>query len=154
MEKVLQILAVFGLLLLLIWRSMRAREERFRRFSFLGRIKAELDEQVNSRMVVGVFRETDRSEDVEAQDKARGDRERIGVPDNADGWLWDEDRRLVMSYSKEGKLAISRRMSGEHNKELQEMSVPMDCTGLGWDPLERRIYLKESGDWFVYGEEA
>jgi hypothetical protein len=154
MDKVLQILAVFGLLMLLIWRSMRTREERFRRFSYLGRVKAELDEQVNSRMVMGVFRETDRSDDVEAQDTARGDRERMGVPDNADGWLWDEDRRLVMSYSKEGKLTISQRTSGGHFKELQEMPVPMDCTGLGWDPLERRIYLKESADWFVYGEEA
>ncbi|HTR28866.1 MAG TPA: hypothetical protein VMH27_06335 [Puia sp.] len=154
MEKILQILAVFGLLMLLIWRSMRAREERFRRFSFLGRVKAELEEQVGGRMINGVFRETGRTDDPEAAAAGRGDSERIGVPDNADGWLSDEEGRLVMSYSREGKLTIGRRTSGSHIKELQEMSVPMDCTGLGWDPVERRIYLKESADWFVYGEEG
>ena len=154
MEKVLQILAVFGLLMLLIWRSMRAREERFRRFSFLGRVKAVLEEPVSSRMIMGVFRETGRIDVLAAGEGTQTDKEGMVLPDNADGWLRDEDRKLVMSYSKEGKLTISRQTSGGHFKELQEMSVPMDCTGLGWDPLDRRIYLRESGDWFVYGEEG
>jgi hypothetical protein len=32
--------------------------------------------------------------------------------------------------------------------------VPMDCTGMAWDPQERKIYLEENGDWFVYAEEG
>jgi hypothetical protein len=68
--------------------------------------------------------------------------------------LWDEDRRLLLLYWAEGKLVIYRRTAGGRNRELQELAVPMDCTGLGWDPQERRIYLEEDGDWFVYGEEG
>jgi hypothetical protein len=137
MEKVLQILAVSGLLMLLIWRSIRGRDERFRRFSYLGRIRAPLAEEVVQRLIGGVF----------------GVAAEQGVPPGADAFLLDEDSRIVLLYWLDGKLTINRRMTGGRNRELQELAVPMDCAGLGWDPVERKIYVGEDGDWFVYGEE-
>lgn len=139
MDKVLQILVVTGLLMLLIWRSIRGREERFRRFSYLVRVRPPLAAEVAKRLVRGIF-------------GASG--ETYGVPMDADAFLLDEDSRIVLLYWLDGKLTISLRMAGCRNKELQELAVPMDCTGLGWDPQERKIYLEEDGDWFVYAEEG
>jgi len=68
--------------------------------------------------------------------------------------LWDEDSRMVLLYWLDGKLTINRRMAGGRNRELQELAVPMDCTGIAWDPEEQKIYLEEDGDFFVYGPEA
>jgi hypothetical protein len=141
MERVLQILAVAGLLMLLIWRSIRGREERFRRFSYLGRVRAPFPEDVRLRLVGGVF-------------GMGAGREAFGVPLEAGAFLWDEESRILLLYWPDGKLTINGRMAGGRNRELQELSVPMDCTGLGWDPLERKIYLEEDGDWFIYGEEG
>jgi hypothetical protein len=139
MEKVLQILAVFGLLMLVIWRSIRGREERFRRFSFLGRVRSPLSEGVRGRLVGGVF-------------GAVG--EAYGGPSDADAFLSDEDSRMVLLYWLDGKLTINRRMEGGRNRELQELAVPMDCSGIAWDPGEMKIYLEEDGDYFVYGPEG
>jgi hypothetical protein len=141
MDRVLQILAVFVLLILLIWRSIRGREEQFRRFSYLARVQPPLAAEVIERLVSGVFGV------VEGQGS-------YGVPDRVDAVLWDEESRMVLLYWLDGKLTINRRMAGGRNRELQELAVPMDCTGMAWDPQERKIYLEEGGDWFVYAEEG
>ena len=141
MDKVLQILAVFALLMLLIWRSIRGREDRFRRFSYMARVRPPLSEEVRQRLVVGVFGQA-------------GVREAFGVGNEAEAFLWDEETRMLLLYWRDGKLVIYRRMGGGRNREMQELAVPMDCTGMGWDPEERRIYLEEDGDWFAYGEEG
>ncbi len=44
-----------------------------------------------------------------------------------------------------GSWVIDRRMAGGRNRELQELAVPMDCSGIGWDPEERRIYSRRRG---------
>ncbi len=127
--------------MLLIWRGIRGREDRLRRFSYLGRVRPPLAEEVRQRLVAGVF--------------GMGvGREEYGVPLEAGAFLWDEDSRMLLLYWPGGKLTINRMMAGGRNRELQELAVPMDCTGLGWDPWERRIYLEEDGDWFIYGEEG
>jgi hypothetical protein len=141
MDRVLQILAVFVLLMLLIWRSIRGREEQFRRFSYLARVQPPLAAEVIERLVSGVFGV------VEGQGS-------YVVPDRVDAVLWDEESRMVLLYWLDGKLTINRRMAGGRNRELQELAVPMDCTGMAWDPQERKIYLEEGGDWFVYAEEG
>jgi hypothetical protein len=146
MDRVLQILAVFVLLMLLIWRSIRGRDERFRRFSYLARVRPPLAAEVTERLVSGVFGVTGRSEVLE--------REAYGVPLEVDAFLWDEDSRMLLWYRLDGKLTINRLMAGGRNRELQELAVPMDCTGMAWDPQERKIYLEEEGDWFVYAEEG
>jgi hypothetical protein len=141
MDKVLQILAVFALLMLFIWRSIRGREDRFRRFSFLGRVRSPLSEGVRQRLVGGVFGTDPR-------------REAFGVPEEAAAFVWDEESGVLLVYWRDGKLVIHRRMAGGRNRELQELAVPLDCSGIGWDPEERRIYLEEEGDFFVYGPEG
>jgi hypothetical protein len=140
MEKVLQILSVFALLMLLVWRSIRGREERFRRFSYMARVRPPLSEEVRRRLVDGVS-------------GPDGGREALGVPDEAEAFLWDEESRMLLLYWRDGKLVIYRRMAGGRNRELQELAVPMDCSGMAWDPEERRIYLEEDGDFFIYGPE-
>ena len=124
--------------MLLIWRSIRGREERFRRFSYLARVRPPLAPELTDRLVSGIF-------------GAGG--EAYGMPLDADAFLWDEDSRMLLFYRLDGKLTINRRMAGGRNRELQELAVPMDCAGIAWDPQERKIYLEDDGDWFVYGEE-
>jgi hypothetical protein len=141
MEKVLQILLVFALLLLLIWRSIRGKENRFRRFSYLSRLREPAQEGVRERWIAGTFGATE-------------DRRGYGVPDEADAYLLDEDGGLLFCYRMEGKLFVYHWAPGSRNRELQEMSVPMDCTGLSWDPVERKIYLGEGEYWYVYGPEG
>src|SRR5580658_9753594 len=97
MDRVLQILAVFVLLMLLISRSIRGREERFRRFSYLARVRPPLAAEVMERLIAGVF-------------GAGG--EAHGVALEADAFLWDEDRRMLLLYRLDGKLTINRRMAG------------------------------------------
>ena len=150
MEKVLQILAVFSLLMLLIWRSMRGREERFRRFSYLKRLRPPLPEDIRRRLVMGVF---GRMGEREGHGGA-GDPEASGLSGDADAFLVDEESRLIFRYRVDGKLTVCRRMAGGRERELQELSVPMDCTALAWDPEERQLYLEEEGDLFVYGPEG
>ena len=91
MEKVLQILAVFALLMLFIWRSIRGREDRFRRFSFLGRVRSPLSEGVRQRLVEGVFGTDAR-------------REAFGVPEEAEAFLLDEESRMLLVYWRMGSL--------------------------------------------------
>ena len=141
MEKVLQILAVFALLMLLVWRSIRGREERFSRFSYMARVRPPLSEEVRRRLVHGLL-------------GPDGSREAFGVPDEAEAFLWDEESRMLLLYWRDGKLTVYRRMAGGRNRELQELAVPMDCSGIAWDPEERMIYLEEDGDFFVYGPEG
>jgi hypothetical protein len=158
MDRVLQILAVFGLLMLLIWRSIRGREERFRRFSYLARVRPPLAAEITERLVYGI---TKRSEGYERGGEWRSSSDEVhgrggeayGMPLDADAFLWDEDSRMLLFYWLDGKLTINRRVVGGRNRELQELAVPMDCAGMAWDPQERKIYLEEDGDWFVYGEE-
>lgn len=139
MEKILQILSVFALLMLVITWFMREREEKFRRFGFLGRMKGVL--QGGGDLMEGVF-------------GAAEERERLGVPDGVDAFLFDEGSRLLFCYAMEGRLTIYRRLAGGVKRELQELSVPLDCSAMWWDPQGLQLFLEEEGEWFVYGAEG
>jgi len=54
----------------------------------------------------------------------------------------------------EGRLTIYRRLAGGVKRELQELSVPLDCSAMWWSPQDRKIFLEEEGEWFVYGAEG
>jgi hypothetical protein len=82
------------------------------------------------------------------------ERERLGVPDGVDAFLFDEGSRLLFCYTVEGRLTIYRRLAGGVKRELQELSVPLDCSAMWWNPLDRKIFLEEGGEWFVYGAEG
>jgi len=30
----------------------------------------------------------------------------------------------------------------------------LDCSAMWWSPQDRKIFLEEEGDWFVYGAEG
>jgi hypothetical protein len=138
MEKILQILAVFALLMLVVARFIREREEKFRRFGFLGRLKGGLQGSGDGDLMEGVFGPAE-------------ERERLGVPDGMDAFLFDEGSRLLFCYTVEGRLTIYRRLAGGVKRELQELSVPLDCSAMWWSPQDWKIFLEEGGDWFVYG---
>ena len=139
MEKILQILAVFALLMLAVTRFIRERDSTFRRFGFLGRSKVGL--RGDGELIEGVFGPAE-------------ERERLGVPDGADAFLFDEESRLLFCYTVEGRLTIYRRLAGGVKRELQELSVPLDCSAMWWSPQDRKIFLEEGGEWFVYGAEG
>jgi len=141
MEKILQILTVFGLLMFVVARFIREREEKFRRFGFLGRLKGGLPEDKRGDLTEGIFGPAD-------------ERERLGVPDDVDAFLFDEESRLLFCYTVEGRLTIYRRLAGGVKRELQELSAPLDCSAMWWDPQGRKIFLEEEEEWFVYGAEG
>ena len=139
MEKILQILAVFALLMLVVARFIRERDSTFRRFGFLGRLKG--GPQGGAYLMEGVFGPAE-------------ERERLGVPDGMDAFLFDEGSRLLFCYTVEGRLTIYRRLAGGVKRELQELSVPLDCSAMWWNPQDGKIFLEEGGEWFVYGAEG
>ncbi|HEV2354018.1 MAG TPA: hypothetical protein VGR89_07235 [Puia sp.] len=141
MEKVLQILLVTALLMLVIWRSIRGRDEWFRPWSYLVRVRAPLPESIGERLLTGTF-------------GPAAVRMNHSVPDDADAWLLDEEHRILLCYRLDGKITIFRLGTPGGKREFQEMSVPMDCSALAWDPEERKIYLEEGGYWYVYAPEG
>ena len=141
MEKILQILAVFALLMLVVTRFLREREEKFRRFGFLGRLKGGLPEGGDGEVMKGMSGTAE-------------DRDRLGVPDGMDAFLFDEGNRLLFCYTIEGRMTIYRRLSGGAKRELQELSVPLDCSAMWWSPQDWKLFLEEGGEWFVYGAEG
>ncbi|HEV9037516.1 MAG TPA: hypothetical protein VGQ51_12870 [Puia sp.] len=52
MDKVLQILIVFGLILLFVYRMIRGREQIYRPYEFIIRLRAPLPAEVELRMVL------------------------------------------------------------------------------------------------------
>jgi hypothetical protein len=138
MEKILQILAVFALLMLVV-RGLYGSGRKVP--------PVRLSRPVEGRpaggwgdLMEGVFGPAE-------------ERERLGVPDGVDAFLFDEGSRLLFCYTVEGRLTIYRRLAGG-KRELQELSVPLDCSAMWWNPQDRKIFLEEGGEWFVYGAEG
>ncbi|HXD77355.1 MAG TPA: hypothetical protein VN616_06085 [Puia sp.] len=141
MEKVLQILLVFALMMLVIWRSIRGKEDRYRKLSYLFRERKPLPEAIGGRLIPGMSGEA-------------AEREGYSIPGDADAFLPDDEGRLLFTYFADGKLTVSRWSPSGRKKELQELSVPMDCSALAWDPEVRRVYLEDGEFWYVYGPEG
>ena len=123
MEKVLQILAVFVLLALVIHRFIRGREPAYQPFDYLTRLKPPLAAAISDRLLQAVM------------GSAEGD-----------VILTDEARQLEFLYSGAGSLTIYWR-----TKEMQWLAAPLNCTAMGIDPEEGKLYLEAEGYWFVYG---
>jgi len=128
MEKVLQIIAVFVLMTLIIHRMIRGREPRFRQYNYLTRLKPPLVAEIAQRLVTAVFE-----------------------AGQADAIVIDEARQLLFSYSAVGSLTIHQRKEEGQLKEMQWLAAPLDCTGMALDPVEGKLYLEASGFLFVYG---
>jgi len=123
MEKVLQILAVFVLLALVIHRVIKGREPVYRPYDYLTRLRSPPGMEVSQRMVMAVFE---------------------GEP--GDAVLTDETRQLDFAYHADGSLTIYWR-----KKEMQWLAAPLNCTAMALDPVDGRLYLEAGGYLFVYG---
>ena len=122
MEKVLQIVAVFVLMMLIIQRFIRGREPAYRPFNYLTRMKPPLAVEVAQRLVQG---------GLEAG--------------QTDAFIVDESRRLLFSYNVAGSLTIHWQ-----KREMQWLAAPPNCTAMMLDPEEGRLYLEAEGFLFVY----
>jgi len=123
MEKVLQILAVFVLLALVVHRMIKGREPVYQPFDYLTRLKPPLAAAISDRLLRAVMESAER-----------------------EVILADEARQLEFLYSAAGSLTIYWR-----TKEMQWLAAPLNCTAVAIDPEEGRLYLEAEGYWFVYG---
>lgn len=123
MEKVLQILAVFVLMMLVIQRFIRGKEGAYRAYDYLTRLRPPLAAEIGRRMLKAVFEE--------------------GLQEVS---LEDEARHLTFSYHAAGSLTIYWR-----KKEKQWLAAPLNCTAMALDPVDGRLYLEADGYLFVYG---
>jgi hypothetical protein len=123
LEKILQILAVFVLLALVIHRMIKGREPAYRPYNYLTRLRAPLSMEVSQRMVMAVFEE-----------------------ETGNAVLADEARQIDFAYQAEGSLIVYWRQ-----KEMQWLAAPLDCTAIAIDPVDGRLYLEAGGYLFVYG---
>lgn len=138
MEKVLQILIVFALLMLVVSWFIREREPRFRPYDYLNRVKPPLPAGVEQRLIAAVF-------------VPEAGQERFSLQADADAVLSDADSRLLFCYSVVGKLVIYRQGAKGDYKQVQELAAPLDCTALALDPTDGKLYFEASGYLFVYG---
>ena len=128
MEKILQIIAVFVLMMIIIHRFIRGRDPRYRPYNYLTRLKPPLAAEVGHRLMTAVLE-----------------------AGQAEAFIIDEARQLLFSYSAIGSLTIHRRKEDHGYKEMQWLAAPLNCTGMALDPEEGKLYLEAEGYLFVYG---
>jgi hypothetical protein len=127
-EKILQILAVFVLMMLIIHRFIRGRETAYRPYNYLTRLRPPLAAEISQRLLTAAV--------------AAG---------QTDAMLMDEARQLLFSYHSAGSLTIHRRREDHRLREMQWLAAPLNCTGMALDPEDGRLYLEAEGYLFVYG---
>lgn len=131
MEKVLQILAVFILLELVISRSIKGREPRYRPYDYIRRLKPPLPPDIEGRLIAAM----------------------PGAPEGlADTGvdLFIAYEELVFCYNDEGRLIIYRH-DGDRYRQRQELPVPLDSIAMAFDAVEEQLYFEAGGFLFVYG---
>jgi hypothetical protein len=122
-DKILEILAVFVLLSLVIHRFIRGRDPAYEPYDYLNRIRSPLAAEAGQRLFTTVL-----------------------DAGQSDAFLVDEARQLRFSYSTTGSLTIHWQQ-----KEKQWLAAPLDCTAVSLDPEDGRLYLEAGGYLFVYG---
>ena len=126
MDKIFQILVVFALMILLIYRFIR-RESRYRPYDFRVRLRPPLPLEVEERLIAAHL---------------------------VDGEGYElEMGNLFFIYKAEGSLVIFRRNQQGKTRQVQELAVAVDCTAMAMDPQDHQLYLEAGGYWFVYGSE-
>jgi hypothetical protein len=127
MDKVIQILIVFGLVVLLIYRFIRGKGPHYLPYDFILRLRGPLGAEVEARLIVA---------------------------DRVDGEGFEASRdELLFCYRSTGSLTIYRRNQEGGARQMQELAVPADCAAMAVDPVENKIYFEAGGYWFVYGSE-
>jgi hypothetical protein len=148
MEKILQIMAVFAVMMLVIALFFRGREARYRPYGYLRRMKPSLPEEVRERLVAAI-----------TGSAMEDQRMRFPVDGDADGLLFDEETRLLFIYKASGSLVIYRQAGPQGSqeagqdvyKEMQWLAAPLDCVGFYFDPEDKKLYFEAAGSLFVFG---
>lgn len=126
MDKVLQILIVFGLVILVIYRFIRGKTPPFVPFDFVMRARPPLSVEVEQRLIPG---------------------------EGAGGEGYElETEEYLFSYRATGSLTIYRRLTQGRTRQLQELAVPLNCSAMAIDPVESKLYFEADGYIFVYGQ--
>ena len=148
MEKILQIMAVFAVMMLVITLFFRGREARYRPYGYLRRMKPSLPEEVRQRLVAAI-----------TGPAMEDQRIRFPVDGEADALLFDAETRLLFIYKASGSLVIYRQAGSQAGqeagqdvyKEMQWLAAPLDCAGFYFDPDDKNLYFEAAGSLFVFG---
>ena len=130
MVKVLQILAVFLLLMLVVASFFREKEERFREYIFLRRLRQPLPPEVMERLLAATSEE--------------------GTDGAAVLLLLEAATSRSYTYTPEGLITIVRQLIDGRRQVLQELSAPVNGTAMALDPIDRKLYLEADGLLFVF----
>lgn len=165
MEKILQILAVFALLMLAVTRFIRGKEQRFREYVFSGRftfplsgdlyrdlLSAEVGEDVIAADPENrLFLRPGPENTLVAADKKTGvSLASISVDASIDAVLFDPLTRLIYCYSLEGVLTILRQSGRDSYRIVQKLDIAAGGKQLSLDPHSGKIYLHAGADVFLY----
>jgi hypothetical protein len=171
MEKILQILAVFALLMLVITWFFRDREFKLRDYVFSYRFRGSLPIEIRQRMFSGVVSPVEEGELVQVIDHENGLVFRRGPDkvraleiadehtgliistseiDTVDAILFDPATRLIYCYGALGSITIIRQSGRDNYRVVQSLAAPVDGVVLSLDPKDKKIYVDAGGSYFVF----
>jgi hypothetical protein len=178
MEKVLQILIVFVLLMLVVSRFFREREFKFREYIYLQRIRHPLPSDISGRLLSTVVRHAlaaepgdaaapvpavsdpdqgllfrrgpDRTRALEIVDEYSGLVISTLETDEVDAILFEPATRLVYCYSVSGSITVIRGSGRDGYRVLQSLAAPEGGTMLSLDPIDKKLYVESEGSLFVF----
>jgi hypothetical protein len=172
MEKILQILAVFALLMLVITWFFRDREFKLRDYVFSYRFRGSLPTGIRQRMLSGVVSPEEEGEPVQVTDHENGLVFRRGpdmvraleiadeqtgliistteIIDTVDAILFDPATRLIYCYGASGSITIVRQSGRDNYRIEQTLAAPVNGAVLSLDPKDKKIYLDAGGSFFVF----
>jgi hypothetical protein len=172
MEKILQILAVFALLMLVITWFFRDREFKLRDYVFSYRFRGSLPTGIRQRMLSGAVSPLEEGEPVQVTDHENGLVFRRGpdmaraleiadeqtgliistteLIDTVDAILFDPATRLIYCYGAIGSITIVRQSGRDNYRIEQTLAAPVDGAVLSLDPKDKKIYLDAGGSYFVF----
>jgi hypothetical protein len=172
MEKILQILAVFALLMLVISWFFRDREFKLRDYIFSYRFRGSLPIGIRQRMLSGVVSPVEEGQPVQVTDHENGLIFRRGpdmvraleiadeqtgliistteIIDTVDAILFDPVTRLIYCYGALGSITIVRQSGRENYRVEQTLAAPVNGAVLSLDPKDKKIYVDAGGSYFVF----
>jgi hypothetical protein len=172
MEKILQILAVFALLMLVITWFFRDREFKLRDYIFSYRFRGSLPTGIRQRMLSGAVSPVEEGEPVQVTDHENGLVFRRGpdmvraleiadeqtgliistteIIDTVDAILFDPATRLIYCYGALGSITIVRQSGRDNYRIEQTLAAPVNGAVLSLDPKDKKIYLDAGGSYFVF----
>ncbi|HEY4112358.1 hypothetical protein [Puia sp.] len=165
MEKILQILVVFALIMLVVNRFIRGREQRFREYVLSGHISLPLPGDLYRELLSVVVGEDVIAADPDnrlffrpgpentlvAADKRTGvSLASVAMGEEIDAVLFDPLSRLIYCYSLAGLLTVLRQSGRSSYRIVQRMDVPRGGMQLSLDPHSGKIYLQAEALVYVY----